>query len=303
MKRNYFFALLISATMLFAACSEDETEDALGDQENTEQTTPEDNSDAVVPTAIELSDSAKELEVNEIYTLTATLTPADAEGTITWESSDTAVATVSSKGVVMALALGNTTITATCDELSASCAVSVVEEVVEPEPEVDGDNILLYAYGYGPEDGTSEYVDFADNDGIYALTNSVIQANNYDTQFCIVFGSLVETATVDDEADTEAEYVGIEAGYIYYVSMMVMTVGDSVGLWPGISSDTSDYLGAPEPNAWMATTSDWSEYAFTMTTLGFEDSDLTGGNKISFSVGDVLTTIYIKDITITKVEQ
>ena len=57
-------------------------------------------------------------------TLTATVTPENTTDHVVWESGDVSVATVSD-GIVVAVGNGSTTITATCGEYSANCAVSV----------------------------------------------------------------------------------------------------------------------------------------------------------------------------------
>jgi uncharacterized protein YjdB len=57
-------------------------------------------------------------------TLTATLTPADTTESLTWTSSDDDVVTVSN-GVVTCSGIGTATITATCGEQVATCAVTV----------------------------------------------------------------------------------------------------------------------------------------------------------------------------------
>lgn len=81
----------------------------------------------VPATAIALDQTTLELEQYKNAKLTATLTPADATTTITWTSSNEAVATVSSKGVISALTTGTTTITATAGELTATCTITVKE--------------------------------------------------------------------------------------------------------------------------------------------------------------------------------
>ena len=58
--------------------------------------------------------------------LTATLVPADANGTITWSTSDSSVATVSSDGTVTAVKNGTATVTAKCGDLSAQTKVTVI---------------------------------------------------------------------------------------------------------------------------------------------------------------------------------
>lgn len=81
----------------------------------------------VPATAIALDQTTLELEQYKHAKLTATLTPVDATTTVTWTSSNEAVATVSSKGVISALTTGTTTITATAGELTATCAITVKE--------------------------------------------------------------------------------------------------------------------------------------------------------------------------------
>ena len=67
--------------------------------------------------------------VGGTITLTATIEPTDAKGTLTWESSNTAVATVDNNGVVTLLANGETTITVSCGEVSDSKKITVNDAV------------------------------------------------------------------------------------------------------------------------------------------------------------------------------
>ena len=59
--------------------------------------------------------------------LGADLTPADSKSTVTWKTSKKAVATVSSKGAVKAVAKGSADITATVDGISIKVRVKVTE--------------------------------------------------------------------------------------------------------------------------------------------------------------------------------
>ena len=81
----------------------------------------------VEPTGISLNKSTASVEVNRSTQLRATLEPAGATGTITWSSSSTSIATVSSDGLVTGKAVGSATITATIGSYSASCVVTVSE--------------------------------------------------------------------------------------------------------------------------------------------------------------------------------
>jgi len=80
----------------------------------------------VASTAIVLSPTSQTLAVTKTQQLTATLTPTDSTDTITWKSSDAAVATVSDKGLVTAVKAGTATITATTTSgKTATAAITV----------------------------------------------------------------------------------------------------------------------------------------------------------------------------------
>ncbi len=115
MKFRYIAGILLAAIMaaatvfLAAGCDEDET---------------------VAATGVTLSKTELSLTVGESFTLTATVTPDNAtDKSVTWTSSDPAVATVEG-GEVTAVAEGGATITAACGEVSASvsCTVSAAQE-------------------------------------------------------------------------------------------------------------------------------------------------------------------------------
>ena len=82
----------------------------------------------VHPTGVSISKSAISLQVGGTETLTATVTPADANNkNVTWSTSDATVAAVDKNGKVTGIKAGNATITATTEDGSktATCAVTV----------------------------------------------------------------------------------------------------------------------------------------------------------------------------------
>ena len=87
---------------------------------------------ATVPvTGVTLDKTTLELFTGNTATLTATVQPSDATNqNVTWESSNTEVATVGANGKVTAVGEGNATITATAEEnsnISATCTVTVTQ--------------------------------------------------------------------------------------------------------------------------------------------------------------------------------
>ena len=77
---------------------------------------------------VSLDATSLEMLVGSTETLTATVTPWEADGSVTWTTSDESIATVNGQGVVTAHSLGNCTITATAvadPTKSATCEVTV----------------------------------------------------------------------------------------------------------------------------------------------------------------------------------
>jgi uncharacterized protein YjdB len=82
----------------------------------------------VAVTGISLNITDMDLKVDSIMQLTATITPENADNkTVIWTSDDNSVATVSSTGLVRAIAEGQATITATAEDggYTARCTVTV----------------------------------------------------------------------------------------------------------------------------------------------------------------------------------
>ncbi len=75
--------------------------------------------------SVAISADKTTLEIGETAQLTAVITPADATGEITYESSNTAVATVDENGLVTAVAAGTATITAKFADKSATIDITV----------------------------------------------------------------------------------------------------------------------------------------------------------------------------------
>lgn len=80
----------------------------------------------VVPaTGISFAQTTESIAKGSSKKLTPVLTPADADSTVSWTSSNAAVATVSQDGTVTAVGKGTAVVTATAEGKKASCTVNV----------------------------------------------------------------------------------------------------------------------------------------------------------------------------------
>jgi len=92
--------------------------------------------ESVPCTGITMNEQTKSVTSLSPFTLVATPAPSNTTDTVVWTSSDTDVATVAD-GVVTPVALGEVTITATCGNYSATCAVTI-NNVVVPYKAITG---------------------------------------------------------------------------------------------------------------------------------------------------------------------
>ncbi|MGN1060510.1 MAG: Ig-like domain-containing protein, partial [Candidatus Coproplasma sp.] len=141
-------------------------------------------------TGVTLNNSELTLRPNGTATLVATVAPSNATiKTVTWSSSNTAVATVAD-GVVTAVAEGTATITVTTEDGSKTATCAVTVQAADPETPSDytanGDYVLTFAGDAGiytslKADPTSDsgyqttYFKVATGDYLYA--NMKLQAN------------------------------------------------------------------------------------------------------------------------------
>lgn len=135
----------------------------------------------VPATAITLNRSSYTFENTNPIVLVATLTPADSTDTVTWSSSDTNVATVTSSGVVTPVSDGVCTITATAvnGNVSATCSLTVPEDLYADGIRVNLD-LNHGAWGTNKASDTwydsSDYVEIPDDVSVLETASAVREA-------------------------------------------------------------------------------------------------------------------------------
>ena len=124
----FLIIFTLSSPVLAAVATNEQTSEEVSDSQVTEGTTENetegDKTPAVEP-SITISSQHLSVTVNRRITLTAIVSGTTEIPEITWTSSDDTIAEVSATGLVTAKAVGNATITATCEGFTATCAVEV----------------------------------------------------------------------------------------------------------------------------------------------------------------------------------
>ena len=137
-------------------------------------------------TGVTLDLSSITLEEGQSTTITATVSPEDADNkTVTWSSDKANIATVDNAGKVTAVAEGTATIKATVGEFSASCTVTVSKKVIAVTEVtlnmtslelVVGDEVTLTAT-VKPDDATNKTVTWStSNSDVVTVVDGKVKA-------------------------------------------------------------------------------------------------------------------------------
>lgn len=122
------------------------------------------------------------LNPNGTQQLIATVSPAEATETVTWHSENEKVATVSNTGLVTAVGVGDTTITATAGEKSGSCTIKVEAADVITSFKANGPTELYVSVGttanakinYTTSDGSTPTIDWSsDAEDVFSFKKAV----------------------------------------------------------------------------------------------------------------------------------
>ena len=228
-------------------------------------------------TSITLDKTTLVVEVDDTATITATVLPSDVtDSTVTWTSSDTTVATVTD-GVVVAVGVGNATITATTHNgLTATCNVSVVIDATgitldKTALDMQVDDTATITASVLPSDVTDSTVTWTSSDTTVAtVTDGVVVA--------VGVGSATITAsTHNDYTATCSVTVTPKLPY--------KRVGDYVyfGTYPQtVKADSVTVSSTPNANGYYLG-SDGAEYMKVVSNVyvyGIDKYDFSTGDKI-----------------------
>lgn len=110
-------------------------------------------------TGIKLDRDTLTIARGETATLTATVEPADTTDKVVWSSENDSIATVEN-GVVTAVGQGETTITATCGNQTASCKVIVNKAFLTGKVTITGDAVYGVTLTAAYEEGNAQKVEY-----------------------------------------------------------------------------------------------------------------------------------------------
>lgn len=141
MKIRKFLAFSLMAAVAFSmtACDDDDDDDNSSSSSDTSTSTDDEVS-------ISLDQTSASIAIGETLSLTPTISGADADD-IVWASSDETIAAVES-GVVTGIAEGTAIITATVDDASAKCLVTVTSASSSDSSSSDTDAASLQGSNY-----------------------------------------------------------------------------------------------------------------------------------------------------------
>ena len=154
---------------------------------------------AVNVTGISIGSSSLSLSLGDTYTFPVTINHPDATTTLTWQSSNTNVATITDSGELTTKSLGTTTITCTAHNgVSTQCEVTVnpifVSSIVLNQTEAEltvGEKIQLTATA-SPNNATDKSVSWSSSNQTVAVVNESGQVTAVGSGICNI------TATAND---------------------------------------------------------------------------------------------------------
>ncbi len=223
MKKYLFFATFIVVS-IFGACTKE-----------------------VNVQSVKISPTALNLQIGETSQLVATITPSDATNkNVVWKSSSSSIASVSEDGLVSAITEGSCDITATVDNVSATCKVTVTKAIIpvtsvtlEPTSAniIEGETIQLKATVLPNDASEQEVLWSSSNDGVATIEKGLVTG--------ISQGEVTITAAAGDKSATCKITVEKKVVPVSSISLNTttgsLTIGETIQLTATVlPSDATD---------------------------------------------------------------
>jgi uncharacterized protein YjdB len=228
----------------------------------------------VDPTSVTVSPSTASVGVGETVQLTATVNPSNASPkTVTWTTSNSSYATVSTSGLVTGVAAGTVTITATStsnSSLSSSCTVTVTAAASS-------------SYLYQLVTSTADLV----SDAKYIIGNAATGSS--------YFMSIASNA--NNRKQTTASYDITSSQVTVDSNAMPLTLGGSTGAWTFATNNyggTAGYLNATDTTAnnYLKVTAALDAYAYFTISFSSNAAVITCTGKTSRNIMRYNTNLF-----------
>lgn len=242
-------------------------------------------------TELDLGDYYDTMVVGEKQLLSVTVLPFDAtETNITYSSSNTAVATINGMGRIAAVSVGNTTITAACDEKQMSFTLKVTMEENDEVPvndieignfedELDVNGTMSLSATVLPADATDNTVTYKSSNTSVATVNSsgeVKGISKGSVKIYITAGNVIKEISLTVKEPT----TGIEINKDY----LVLEIGEEFRL---------EAVAKPEKAEQGITFKSVAKEIATVTEEGLVAAVETGSTVIIVSNGDYTATVSV----------
>lgn len=236
MKRRVFISFLALMGIVLSGCNTKK-----------QDSQPSENS-SVNDFSITLNEDSLELYKEETFQLVATTSePAE----ITWSSSDSAFADVTSDGLVTAIEVGFATITATANGVSDTCEIEVLERVVNT---VTLNTIRAYPLNTMSFDSLEEGQEFIEGDEIDIIMSVVpdFETRPFEKYRIYAGNRQLETEIVEGEQKIKATYIVGEDDFDIYAYYSDFLPDNENGVNVTINNNANEYefLGFDASSKW-----------------------------------------------------
>ncbi len=249
----------------------------------------------IAVTGIELSMEFHEMIENDQLLLIATVTPDNASNSrVSWNSSNTAIATVDETGLVTAIARGSAIITAISEDgnIEGTCAITVISSVIpisgvtlsKTEHEMEIGEIFTLAATIIPENATNKNLTWTSNDPAIASV-----AENTGVITALTEGTTIITVTTEDGAKTATCVITVVASAPVVTGKITFTTTKSPGEQIILRIGNRDWI-----NGGNLSVSDLENFWIDLNNNGVKDT----GEAITTYEQDVTYTVNAQTITL-----